>query len=113
MTQRASCFVPRPDVASGLWKFTTDVDGISDLIGVAQHWLEEEPDNWLRLYVRKCSKDQYGIGFEYKLAGPDYSAGFRRFFHKITDQLKRKFGNNFIGWDVAPQTIFIKDRPPA
>ena len=109
MTRKQAFVQERPDVVSGLWKFDARLSPRSQevLLKIAIEWIEEEPDRYLQMYVRMCSKDQIGIGFAYKLDGPDYKKSKERFFHKVTDQLKRQFGNDFVGWDMACPTWLV------
>jgi hypothetical protein len=91
------------DVVTGIWKFGPDVSPMS--VGMfATEWLTEEDPNLLQLYCRKCSRDQYGIGFMYRFEGDSY----KPFFHRMTDKLKRRFGNGFVGWDVSVPTWILK-----
>lgn len=87
----------------GLWKFDQRV-GEKDLIEVAQEWAEDE--KYCQLYIRKVSKDQLGIGFVYKGAGT--KEAHDEYFNKTSDQLKRKFGNDLVGWDIASTSTLIK-----
>ncbi len=91
------------DIVTGMWKFGPEVSPMT--IGMfATEWLKKERENLLQLYCRKCSKDQNGLGFMYRFEGDDY----RPFFHRMTDQLKRRFGNGFVGWDVSAPTWIWK-----
>lgn len=101
-------------VVSGLWKFNSGVS-LEELKALAEEWKRHKCNNWLELYIRGVGKDgALGIGFRYMLEGvydPD-TAQMRRtpqqakaeFFNKMTDQLKRQFGNNFVGWDISIPT---------
>ncbi len=101
-------------IVSGMWKFSDSIP-IERLVAVARGWsMGADGDQYTDIHVRKCSKDQHGIGFKYKLnlagAGvPGYwERAHKNFFHKMTDQLKRMFGNDFVGWDVSSSTWVIK-----
>lgn len=87
----------------GLWKFHERV-GEKDLIEVAKEWAEDE--KYLQLYIRKVSKDQNGIGFAYLSDGS--REAHREYFDKYSDGLKRKFGNDFAGWDISSTSTLIK-----
>lgn len=97
-------FTQRPDVVSGMWKFRDTVSEV-ELTLLAGSWKEAEPDKYLDLHIRKCSKDQIGIGFQYVCGYNDQE--HRKFFERMTDELKRRFGNNFAGWDISQTTIRI------
>ena len=87
----------------GLWKFNEKV-GNKDLLEVANEWAKDE--NYIQLYIRKVSKDQYGIGFAYKHDGT--KEGQESYHFASSDYLKRKFGNDLVGWDLASTDQLIK-----
>ena len=83
-------------VVSGIWKFK-DTVGIELLIALAEKWKEKEGDRYLYLHIRQCSKDQYGIVFQYAFSEEDYKS----FFYRVKDQLQRQFMGDFVGWDIS------------
>ncbi len=87
----------------GLWKFHERVGG-KDLIEVTNEWAKDE--KYVQIYIRKVSKDQSGIGFSYE--GDGTKEAYEEYFNKTSDQLKRKFGNDLVGWDIASSSILIK-----
>lgn len=107
-------YTARP-IISGMWKFKDSVQ-LERLAAVARSWSKgKDGANYSDIHIRKCSKDQYGIGFKYSVAhlmttneGWEWEHEYKRFFHKMTDQLKRMFGNDFVGWDVSSSTWIIK-----
>ena len=94
---------PKSSLILGLWKFHERV-GEKDLLEVANGWAEDE--NYLQLYIRKVSKDQLGIGFAYK--GDGTKEVHDQYFNRTSDQLKRKFGNDLVGWDIASSSTLVK-----
>lgn len=92
----------------GIWKFSDKIP-VEDLVKLAQKWADEDK-NYLQLYVRKVSKDQFGIGFTYDIKGRDNKEAHDEYFDKVSDSLKRQFGNDLAGWDIAtgPYVIPIK-----
>lgn len=90
----------------GLWKFSDKIS-IEELIDVAKQWTTED-QNYLQLYVRKCSKNQYGIGFTYKLEGKSERDSMKKYTDPVSDFLKRRFGNDLVGWDIANPAWIIK-----
>lgn len=93
--------------AMGMWKFNDKIS-IKELTEVAKRWATEDPD-YLQLYVRKCSKDQYGVGFTYKLKEEKSGSGQHdEYFRQTSDFLKRKFGNDLVGWDLGSPVWIIK-----
>ncbi|HLB51801.1 MAG TPA: hypothetical protein VJL30_02660 [Patescibacteria group bacterium] len=90
-------------IIMGIWKFQERV-GEKDLIDLANEWAKDE--KYLQLYIRKVSKDQLGIGFAY--LGDGTKEVHDDYFNKTSDQLKRKFGNDLAGWDIASTSTLIK-----
>ena len=91
----------------GLWKFSDKVS-IEQLEDVANKWATEDP-NYLELYIRKTSKDQYGIGFTYKTSQDEPSERQNaRYMEPVSDSLKKQFGNGLVGWDIASPVWIIK-----
>ncbi len=92
---------------TGLWKFSDKVP-VDQLVEVAEKWAKEDQD-YIQLYVRKASKNQYAIGFMYKLPQEESGPGQHdEYFNKTSDALKRSFGNDLVGWDLASPTWIIK-----
>jgi hypothetical protein len=87
----------------GLWKFDEGVS-VNELLEVADEWKEDE--NYVQLYIRKVSKDQNGIGFAYNSDGS--KEAHDKYFHEVSDMLKRRFGNDLVGWDIASSSTLIK-----
>lgn len=87
----------------GIWKFHERV-GNKDLLEVANDWARE--DKYKEVYVRKVSKDQLGIGFAYESGGTQEV--YEEYFNKTSDYLKRKFGNDLVGWDISGTSDLVK-----
>jgi hypothetical protein len=106
-------------VVSGLWKFSATVK-LTDLQAVAMEWKKSDHQGWEELYIRGVGKSgALGIGFRYRLGGvydPSRQSAILNppekvqsaFFHRVTDQLKRRFGNDFVGWDISGPTWTLK-----
>lgn len=93
-------------IITGIWKFKETVPA-SELEAVAKEWATDP--KYMQIYIRKVSKDQYGIGFMYDdRESKDNESTYDTFFDSCTDILKRKFGNDLCGWDIASNTILIK-----
>lgn len=91
----------------GLWKFSDRVS-VEQLQEVAKKWAAEDP-KYLQLYIRKCSKDQYGIGFTYDYSYQESTEGqIAEYMNPVMDSLKRQFGNDLVGWDIASPVWIIK-----
>jgi hypothetical protein len=90
----------------GIWKFSNKVT-LQELEAVAMEWSKDE--NYLSVNVRKCSQDQYGIGFEYKNPlGTDTPETLDQYRESTSDSLKKKFGNGLVGWDISSMYYKIK-----
>ena len=90
-------------LTTGLWKFSDNV-GEKDLIELANEWAKDE--KYMHLYIRKASRDQLGLGFTYITNGT--REDYERYFNDTSDYLKRTFGNDLRGWDMADSTTPIK-----
>lgn len=89
----------------GLWKFTEVPQ--ETLVEVASQWAYDP--KYLYLYIRQASKDQHAIGFTYDLsAESDTQAAYREYCDQTTDELKKRFGNKFVGWDTAAPVTLVK-----
>ncbi len=93
----------KQNLICGMWKFR-DVLTPEILLDIAERW-EKEDNRYIDLHVRRCSKNQMGIGFKYELR---LNQTFEGFVEIITDFLKRNHGNNFVGWDISEKTWVVK-----
>ena len=90
----------------GLWKFSDRVSK-EQLQEVAEKWAEDP--KYLQLYVRKTSTNQNGIGFTYDYSHQKSTEGQNKeYMDPVMDALKRQFGNDLVGWDVASPVQVIK-----
>ncbi|MCE9644175.1 hypothetical protein K8Q93_02970 [Candidatus Parcubacteria bacterium] len=96
--------VENPQVVTGVWKFHKSVPP-EVLVALAMEWRAAQP-GYTQLHVRESAKDQRAIGFQYTLPRPGKKA-YDKFFHAHRDQLRRRFGDEFVGWDVGNPTIII------
>ena len=94
------------EVIMGIWKFSDKIP-MKDLIETAQNWAKED-EKYLQLYIRKVSKDQSGIGFTYDIKGQDGKEAHDKYFNQTSDTLKRNYGNDLVGWDIASSAYIIK-----
>jgi len=91
----------------GLWKFSHKIS-TKELEEIASQWSAEDK-NYIQLYIRRVSKDQMGIGFTYQIPeGKDKKAAHDEYMDKTSDFLKRSFGNDLAGWDIASTVWLIK-----
>ena len=98
------------DKIIGIWKFSDKI-APETLAEIAEKWVHEDP-RYERLYVRKVSKDQHGIGFEYRAYEDSDSEKCKQtyddYLQGMTDKLKREFGNDLVGWDLSSSAIVVK-----
>lgn len=98
-------------IVSGLWKFSSIVT-LEQLQEVVAEWRRAgQHDMWEEFYIRGVDRNgALGIGFRYRLCSavdgmlltPKKLDQMKSmFFHRITDQLKRRFGNDLVGWDIS------------
>jgi hypothetical protein len=78
----------------GYWKFNDRLD-LDDLRKYATELAADA--RYTDVHLRAVSKDQTGLGFIYD-HGDEPMDTFR---DRETDLLKRRFGNAFVGWDLA------------
>lgn len=82
---------------AGLWKFGTGVTR-SDLIEIAKSWVfASGGHSYRRIEVRLYSPTKYAIDFCYALGAESQKS----FVHRMSDKLRRQFGNNLVGWDIG------------
>lgn len=95
------------ELIMGIWKFSDKIP-VQDIVKLAQKWAEEDK-SYLQLYVRKVSKDQHGIGFTYDVKGQkDLKKFHEEYIYKVSDVLRKQFGNDLAGWDIASGPHIIK-----
>lgn len=93
----------RQDLITGLWKFSDKISK-EDVAKLGEEFAKDP--NYEQLYVRKCSKDQYGLGFTYKYDGTQ--KGYNDYSEETKDALYKRFGVALAGWDYGSSTIVIK-----
>lgn len=100
----------RPHLVSGIWKFRTNILSPTPvtpevLVALTREWCREFPSQHLEAHVRGCGKDQIGINVMIDL-GPDVS--LREYVYRISDKLRRQFGNDFVGWDLSDSVWVVE-----
>jgi hypothetical protein len=105
-------------LAAGVWKFGPNISR-GELIALAKEWMDEPNPmpgtGYVHLCVRGTSPTTFGIQFVYRyvmipLPEVPNHANFvyRKWLHKMSDQLKRRFGNDLLGWDMDHSILEIK-----
>lgn len=92
----------RQDLANGQIKFSSKFTP-EDLIKVAEQLqMGSDGHQFKQLAIRGCGREggkkRYAIAFVYQYDGTE--KGFDKFIHKITDKMKREFGND-VHWDIS------------
>jgi hypothetical protein len=95
-------------VISGIWKFDKQKVTPEDLVFFAKELVQEESEAYQNMKVRSCSKTTWGICFDYDRRRSGNPGVYSYFFDRITDKLKRKFGNGFVGWDITDSVWIVK-----
>ena len=94
-----------PNLAIGIWKFE-DTVAREDLIKLAEEWRDgPEGVNYEILCIRKCSRNQFGLCFHYRLHL--HEENHTQYLRRTTDLLKRRFGNQLVGWDISSGDIWV------
>lgn len=88
----------------GIWKFAMAKVSLNELQTFAEELAKDE--NYLSVYVRQASQEQWGIGFEYKDGG--HIKAPEGYGEKMKDILYRKFGSALVGWDISAKYYKIK-----
>ncbi len=89
----------------GYIKFSSKVVSLEELQSFAQELANDQ--RFISIYIRKVSKDQFGIGFVSNVETPTQELS-DIFFDEIKDIAYRKFGTGLVGWDMADSYILIK-----
>lgn len=95
---------PTAGIVAGIWKFDMGKVTTQELVDLAIEWRQRERGvRYVNLHVRQCSDDQLGISFQVALCNHTP----KTFFYMMTDQLKRKYGNYFVGWDYSDKGVWV------
>jgi hypothetical protein len=85
----------------GIWKFSDKAkDEVEQL---AREWAKE--DKYIQLYIAHKEKGQMALGFVYQVDSIDDHGDY---FYNTSDVLKRRFGNDLLGWDVSTTDQLLK-----
>lgn len=95
----------RHNLICGLWKFKETVD--PDLMEEVAEEFAKDP-HYVHVYIRKVSKDQYGIGVSYVSDRQVTSEVHDKFMEEQKDMLYKRFGVGLVGWDFANTTKVFK-----
>lgn len=93
-------------IVAGTFKFRDAPNIKNQVISFGCNWLTSDEENIVHLYVREADKKQVALGFTYRL--PQGQTDHQPFFEKITDRLKRHFGNDYVGWDVSSPVAILR-----
>lgn len=95
----------RTDLITGIFKFKDSVPG--DQMDAFAEELAKD-DKYIHVYIRKVSKDQYGVGVAYKSADEVTEEVFDKYLEDMKDVIYRKFGAGLVGWDFSSSTRAFK-----
>lgn len=99
-------FEEHQNIVTGLFKFGPEVSPMT--IGMfAREWFAKDEKQLMHLYCRGGSKQQNVLGFMYKL-DVDADETQEKFAYRLTDKLRRAFGNGLVGWDLSSPTWLLK-----
>lgn len=101
----------RDNAVSGTLKFSPAI-GLEELQALVLEWTQEESADYQHVRISGFGKGgALGISLVRNFPPEDtpdeMRRVLRRFTYKITDQLKRRFGNDFVGWDLSSPTHLL------
>lgn len=91
--------------ANGEFKFRNQSQ--QALLTLARELSGAERGHWTDIWLREKEPGQFCLCFMYDLGSFDKEA-YDKFVYKMTDRLKREFGNDFIGWSISSKMWVIK-----
>ena len=93
-------------IFAGLWKFADRLP-IEDIEKLAHEWAQD--DRYTQIYIRGAAKDQTAIGVMYNAGETaDSRIALEEYIHESSDALRRRFGNDLVGWDFGSNAEIIK-----
>lgn len=95
----------RDDLMSGIWKFSMDRVTPRQLGEYAEELAQKE--EYLHVYIRKASKDQWGLGFALK-HNKGGTEEYDKLLEDLKDELYKRFGSGLVGWDISSSTYTVK-----
>lgn len=82
---------------AGLWKFGIGITH-GELIEVVKSFIfDTDGSRYRRIDIRLYSPTKYAIDFCYALG----DTSVKVFVHRVSDKLRRQFGNDLVGWDIG------------
>ncbi|MBX4199060.1 hypothetical protein KW800_02170 [Candidatus Parcubacteria bacterium] len=97
------------DIVSGEIRFRASIHAseLMSLIGKMKE--NDKKEGYLNLYVRPGEKGENFVGFQYELAEGETE---KKFLYKLTDRLKRQYGNDCMGWSISSPTWVLDAARP-
>jgi len=89
----------------GYWKFREKLP-LEELGKLADEWAKDP--NYEELHIRKTSSDQVGLGFTYNDPRGNTKEASDQYYEETSDILRRRFGNDLVGWDIGSWLIKVK-----
>jgi uncharacterized RmlC-like cupin family protein len=100
-------------IAIGLWRFRSSLDP-QELCAVAKEWLagKNGETHMSGIDIRRSSRDEWVMQFAVDLSNgsettQEKEQKFEKFIYKTSDQLRRRFGNDLLGWDITSSAFYI------
>ena len=100
-------------IAIGLWRFRSSVDP-QELCAVAKEWVtDKNGETYMSgIDIRRSSRDEWVMQFGVDLSSESETNSekqqkFEKFIYKTSDQLRRRFGNDLLGWDITSSAFYI------
>lgn len=95
-------------LTNGMWKFSDRV-GMQTLIGFAEFMRDNTIDGfrYQDIAIRQCSRNQIAIWFTY-IREIETRESHDSYFKQMTDRFKKRFGNDFVGWDISSSMTVVK-----
>ena len=101
--QMSQSFIKSKPFIAGLWKFRNTIP-LATLTTLAERWAETD-DGYAQLFIRQVEHGENGIAFIYQ---PYVYASLDDYIRTTSQELKKTFGNDLTGWDVAVSQQWIK-----
>src|SRR5437764_574569 len=90
----------------GIWRFDKSVTPLR-LQRFAQQMVRED-SGYTSVYIRRCGRDAFGIGFLYRLEDSPVQRAYRNYFARTRAALRKGFRTKLTGWDLGAPLWLVK-----
>lgn len=87
----------------GMWKFSSNV-AYETVVEVAKEWAHLGDGLYQHVYVRGWGDNRFAICFLLRTPG---KPNMRHYIFTTSDELRRRFGNDLVGWDISHPVTLI------